>query len=277
MKFKSFFLTLVCLLPLYSYPANYRCAIDYSEPGATYNVEQASQYIRSFDYELDESKPGKQILFKDVNVFVWTRKKKLYMKVKFADGKEFTTFYGANQDRVLFQWAKNREVSCSLGGVAMSAEADAVLNTALRVDSDLKKIKGELSIEVTRPFTFVYDQKFVNGKMRPVVFVNGKTYSGDRRIKKGTPRCHFFAHLEFDQDTEMELGSKWTIKSKNYFSNDGKTEVMTLDFVGASGSVSQKNSMLVPMNVQCSYPKGVAFKVADFRHIVGPYLEIKRP
>lgn len=277
MKFKSLVVIMACLYSNVIFSASYRCAIDYSEPGESYNAEQLAQFVRNFDYELDEKRPGKQIQFKDVQVFVWTRKEQLYLKVKFEDGKEVTTFYGKDQDRVLMKWASNREITCSLGGTAMSDEADAVLSTALRADSNLKTVAGELAIEVLQPFTFVFEQRVVNGRMRPAVFVGGKTFSGDKKIKKGTPRCQFFAQLEFDQDTEMEMGSKWIIKSKNHFSNDGVNEVITFDFVGASGSVAQKNSMLTPMNIQCTYPKGVAFKVADFKQIVGSFLDIKRP
>jgi hypothetical protein len=123
---------------------------------------------------------------------------------------------------------------------------------------------------VNEDLKFVYYQKKVLGRMRPIIFQDGKIYtSDDERDTKGN-WCIFNIHVELDEDTFINKGTRLKVDSFQLLKNNPDSVVYAYNFKRDYS----KNKRYRPLSLECNIQNETTYNFSLLKKITNHRLSL---
>jgi hypothetical protein len=280
----NFFLSLL-IFSQAIYALEYRCTLNNAPPGKTIAREDVAKYVRKFEINPKAGAKGKSVDFQEHRVLIWNKNEMTQMVLKNKRTKqEASASFDPRQPSFHLSLSPSGEVKCVDKKLAIADKdkgINSVLNEKLTEGSPLRQFTNRIRFTTQNILKFVYNQKTVNGEMRPIIFQEGKTYTADddlSRDKKGN-FCVFQIQVKLDEDIYMPKGVKLDPLVFQVHSNNSSHDVFSYSFVDfAKGKKSYETYNYALFGLDCNIKKGDELTPALFNSITGSRfnLEIKK-
>lgn len=260
----------------------HKCSINLIPKGKEISKAEFGKYIKQFDYKMVDGAPGKTSTLGDVSLFIWAKNKKIHLaaqiKQKEGDPLKIQTSYPLNIPEIKLKISPNIDIAC-LTQQALSNVKDAdalkMLDKSINDKSDLYNYGADIFFVTNMPLKFVYNQQLANGKMRPIVFQQGKLFTLDDQINKDKNWCIFNIEVKLDEDTYLQKNTKLKPASVSKNSNNDRQTVYSYNFVDFStGKKLDETSRYSPFSFECSLQKDQGFKSEVIKEVTGGRIKV---
>ena len=275
---KKYFILLL-LLPNIALGQKYFCTLNIAPAGMTVSSGQIKEYIRTFEYDYS-SKSGRSTKIKDISVFIFKSKKRLY--VQFEDKKkklQLVTFFRPSQEEILLKVRPNTEFKCVSGKKLKNGglgRAESLLHQKMTDETDLQKLGQMVKLEALNNWKIKWFQQNVNGSMRPILWSNGNVYTADNRSKLKNDYCIFNFNLKLTENTFVPKGKVFEPLNMEVYKNNKTHTVYSYSFVDfGSGKKNTGTSRYSPFSFECNVKNEVAFTYGLIKKITGGRLGVK--
>jgi hypothetical protein len=260
----------------------YKCSINLIPKGKEISKEEFGKYIKQFDYKMVDGAPGKTSTLGDVSLFIWAKNKKIHLaaQIKQKEGEplKVQTSYPLNFPEIKLKISPNVDIAC-LTQQALSNVKDSnalkMLDKSINDKSDLYSYGADIFFVTNTFLKFVYNQQLANGKMRPIVFQQGKLFTLDDQIDKDKNWCIFNIEVILDEDTYLQKNTKLKPASVSKNSNNDRQTVYSYNFVDFStGKKLYETSRYSPFSFECSLQKDQGFKSEVIKEVTGGRIKV---
>jgi hypothetical protein len=264
-------LILLLLIPFTAGAKIFNCELNIASPGQTVKASEVGKFIKKISFDTS-SKQGKVINLGGVSIFLWNKNYHIYLKYEEkARNISLTSSYFPNRDSFSLEVKPHYQFNCSSrGGVKKAASSDKISPT-----DSLDKYTTNLWVKTNKELKFVYYQRNVVDKMRPIIFQDGKLYTADSSRDIEGNWCIFNIQVKLDEDTFIDSGTKLRVESFNILSNNPTHNVYAYTFVDiAGGKKRSETSRYAPFSMECKIKKTDVFTLNLFNKITANRLSL---
>ncbi len=265
-----------------AWSTEYKCSINLIPKGKEISKADFNKYIKQFSYKMVDGAPGKTSTLKNVSLFIWAKNKKIHLAVqlkqKEGDPLKIQTGFPLETPEIKLKISPDIDIAC-LTQQALSSVKDSeqrkMLDKSIGDKSDLYNYGADIYFMTNTFLKFIYNQQLANGKMRPIVFQNGKLYTLDDQIDKNKNWCIFNIEVKLDEDTYLQKNTKLKPASVSKNSNNSTQTVYSYNFVDFStGKKLYETSRYAPFSFECSLEKEQGFKAETIKEVTGGRIKV---
>ncbi|TDJ03941.1 MAG: hypothetical protein E2O68_09195 [Deltaproteobacteria bacterium] len=249
----------------------FKCELNIARPGQTVKASEARKFVKKINFDTS-SKQGKVISLGGVSVYLWNKNYLIYLKYEEkARNLSFTSSYFPARDSFSLEVKPNYSFTCSSrGGVKKAVTSDKI-----NPNDSLDKYTQGLWVRTNKELKFVYYQRNVVDRMRPIIFQDGNLYTADSERDVEGNWCIFNIQVKLDENTYISSGTKLRVESFNILSNNPTHNVYAYTFVDiAGGRKRSETSRYAPFSLECKIKKSTIFTLNLFSKITGDRLSL---
>ncbi|RLA62834.1 MAG: hypothetical protein DRQ88_05475 [Epsilonproteobacteria bacterium] len=262
---------LLLLIPFSTWAKIFKCELNIASPGQTVKANQIQNFVKEVNFDTT-SKQGKVISLGGINIYLWN--KNFYVNLKYEEkvrNLSFTSQYFPARDSFSLEVKPHYQFKCSSRGAAKRVVSESKIDPQQSLD----KYQRNLWIKTSSNLKFVYYQKNVVDRMRPIIFQNGMLYTADSSRDIQGNWCIFNVQVKLDEDTYINSGSKLQVMSFNKLSNNPTHNVYAYNFVDiVQGKKRSETSRYAPFSLECKIKKSQVFTLDLFKKITGNRLSL---
>ena len=264
-------LILIFLIPFTAGAKIFNCEFNIASPGQTVKASEVDKYIKKISFDTS-SKQGKIINLGGVSISIWNKSYHINLKYEEkARNLSFTSSYFPARDSFSIEVKPHYQFKCSSRGAAKKTASDDKIDP----NASLDKYTQNLWVKTNVELKFRYNQRNVVGKMRPIIFQDGKLYTADSERDIEGNWCIFNIQVKLDENTFINKWTKLKVESFNILSNNPTHNVYAYTFVDISGGKKRsETSRYAPFSLECKIKKSVPFNLNLFHKITGKRLSL---
>jgi len=262
------------LFSLISFSASakiFNCELNIASPGQTVKEDQVQNFVRKISFDTS-SKQGKVIELGGIKIFLWNKNYHINLKYEEkAKNITFTSQYFPARDSFSVKVDPHYQFNCSSRGAGKKEISKDKIDPKKKLDNYSK----DLWVRANKDLKFVYYQRNVVDRMRPIIFQDGKLHTADSRRDIEGNWCIFNLQAKLDEDTFINSGTKLKILSFNILSNNPTHNVYAYNFVDiGAGKKHSETSRYAPLSLECKIKKDSPFTLNLFSKITGNRLSL---
>ena len=258
------------LLPLSAGAKIFNCELNIASPGQTVKASEVEKFVKKISFDTS-SKQGKVITIGDKSIFLWNKNFHIYLKYEEkARNLSLTSQYFPARDSFSLEVKPHYNFNCSSRGAKKETASDKI-----EPNSSLDKYTSDLWVRTNSNLKFIYYQRNVVDRMRPIIFQDGKVFTADDSRDIEGNWCIFNVQVKLDEDTFINTGTKLKVQSFNILSNNPTHNVYAYTFVDiAGGRKRSETSRYAPFSLECKIKKSDIFNLNLFKKITGNRLSL---
>lgn len=249
----------------------FNCTLNKAFDKKSLSHTEVKQHVKTFTYD-SAKEVGKNIELDPYKLLLWKKDKNL--NVKFIGGefkKPLSIQFSLGQTDLRFHYGSSLDFECSSKGQTAAQKA-----IELTPDKELDQFQEKLQVVVDQDLTFVWNQPEENQMMRTLYFQNGKIFTDSSSMEQKLPWCLLRVQLKRNEDTIVKKGETFTPVTFQKQENNTYFTTYSYSFVDFSkGKKTGEQLLYSPFMFSCNILRGMPYKLATFKSMVGNNLVLK--